>query len=153
MSQPDLDNLNPVRNCKSYTNMEHAALERSQQLISRRKARISNGVNRRQFLRFAAGAAAAAIISPAGCRQGVAASKPALNEAEGPKALGMAKPNIILIMADDLGYECLGCYGSASYKTPVLDELARTGMRFEHCYSQPLCTPSRTKIMTGKSNA
>jgi len=53
------------------------------------------------------------------------------------------RPNIILIMADDLGYECLGSYGSTSYKTPVLDELAATGMRFEHCYSQPLCTPSR----------
>ncbi len=55
-------------------------------------------------------------------------------------------------MADDLGYECLGCYGSASYKTPVLDELAATGVRFEHAYSQPLCTPSRLKIMTGKNN-
>ena len=43
------------------------------------------------------------------------------------------KPNIILIMADDLGYECLGCYGSTSYKTPVLDRLAQTGMRFDHC--------------------
>ncbi len=62
------------------------------------------------------------------------------------------KPNIVLIMADDLGYECLGCYGSQSYRTPVLDELARTGMKFEHCYSQPLCTPSRVKIMTGQYN-
>lgn len=55
-------------------------------------------------------------------------------------------------MTDDLGYECLGCYGSTSYKTPFLDELAGTGMRFEHCYSQPLCTPSRVKIMTGQYN-
>lgn len=62
------------------------------------------------------------------------------------------RPNIVLIMADDLGYECLGCYGGTSYKTPVLDELAGTGMRFEHCYSQPLCTPSRVQIMTGKYN-
>jgi len=62
------------------------------------------------------------------------------------------KPNIVLIMADDIGYECFGCYGSESYKTPVLDGLARTGMRFEHCYSQPLCTPSRVKIMTGQYN-
>ncbi|UCF13972.1 MAG: sulfatase-like hydrolase/transferase [Phycisphaerales bacterium] len=62
------------------------------------------------------------------------------------------KPNIILIMADDIGYECFGCYGSKFYKTPVLDELARTGVRFEHCYSQPLCTPSRVKIMTGQYN-
>jgi len=63
-----------------------------------------------------------------------------------------AKFNIVLIMADDLGYECLGCYGSTSYKTPFLDELARTGMRFAHCYSQPLCTPSRVQIMTGQYN-
>lgn len=62
------------------------------------------------------------------------------------------KPNIVLIMADDLGYECLGCYGGQSYKTSVLDELARTGVKFEHCYSQPLCTPSRVKIMTGQYN-
>lgn len=65
---------------------------------------------------------------------------------------GGRRPNIVLIMADDLGYECLGCYGSTSYRTPVLDELARTGMRFDHCYSQPLCTPSRVKIMTGRYN-
>jgi arylsulfatase A len=62
------------------------------------------------------------------------------------------KPNIILIMADDVGYECLGSYGSASYSTPNLDRLAARGMRFEHCYSTPLCTPSRVEMMTGKYN-
>ena len=62
------------------------------------------------------------------------------------------KPNIILIMADDLGYECIGANGGTAYKTPVLDGLAKTGMRFEHCYSQPLCTPSRVQIMTGMYN-
>ena len=62
------------------------------------------------------------------------------------------RPNIVLIMADDLGYETLGAYGSASYKTPVLDRLAATGMKFNHCYSQPLCTPSRVQIMTGRYN-
>jgi arylsulfatase A-like enzyme len=62
------------------------------------------------------------------------------------------KPNVILIMVDDMGYECLSCNGSASYQTPFLDELARTGVRFNHCYSQPLCTPSRVQIMTGKYN-
>jgi arylsulfatase A len=64
-----------------------------------------------------------------------------------------AKPNIILIMADDVGYECFGCYGSKQYKTPNIDRMASRGMRFEHCYAQPLCTPSRVKIMTGLSNA
>lgn len=62
------------------------------------------------------------------------------------------KPNIVLIMADDMGYETLGCNGSIEYKTPNLDRLASSGVRFEHCYSQPLCTPSRVKIMTGKYN-
>ena len=62
------------------------------------------------------------------------------------------KPNVILIMADDLGYEALGTYGAADYKTPELDRLAATGMKFNHCYSQPLCTPSRVQIMTGQYN-
>ena len=63
------------------------------------------------------------------------------------------QPHIILIMADDIGYECYGCYGSEQYSTPNIDRLSAGGMRFEHCYSQPLCTPSRIKIMTGISNA
>lgn len=62
------------------------------------------------------------------------------------------RPNIVLIMADDLGYECIGADGGTSYQTPVLDRLARTGIRFEHCYAQPLCTPSRVKLMTGVYN-
>jgi arylsulfatase A len=61
-------------------------------------------------------------------------------------------PNIILIMADDVGYECFGCYGSQQYSTPNIDQLANAGMRFDHCYSQPLCTPTRVKLMTGLSN-
>ncbi|MEM9159690.1 MAG: sulfatase-like hydrolase/transferase [Verrucomicrobiota bacterium] len=66
--------------------------------------------------------------------------------------LSAERPNIILIMADDLGYEGLSCYGSASYQTPHLDKLAANGIRFNHCYSQPICTPSRVQIMTGRYN-
>jgi len=62
------------------------------------------------------------------------------------------RPNVILIMADDMGYECLSSNGSLSYQTPVLDALATDGIHFTNCYSQPLCTPSRVKIMTGKYN-
>jgi arylsulfatase A len=62
------------------------------------------------------------------------------------------KPNIILIMADDMGYECLSCNGSISYSTPNLDKLAQNGIRFTHAHSQPLCTPTRVKIMTGRYN-
>lgn len=63
-----------------------------------------------------------------------------------------ASPNVILIMADDLGYETIGANGGTSYKTPVLDRLAATGVRFEHCYAQPLCTPTRVQLMTGAYN-
>ncbi len=68
-------------------------------------------------------------------------------------------PNVILIMADDLGFEALRCYGGdinlnsgESYQTPRLDALAASGIRFTHAYSQPLCTPSRVQIMTGRYN-
>lgn len=63
-----------------------------------------------------------------------------------------AKPNFILIMADDFGYECVTANGGQSYQTPHLDRLAATGMRFEHCYVQPLCTPTRVQLMTGIYN-
>lgn len=63
-----------------------------------------------------------------------------------------SRPNIVLIMADDLGMEVLNCYGGTSYQTPHLDRLAAEGLLFEHCYSTPLCTPSRVQIMTGKYN-
>ena len=62
------------------------------------------------------------------------------------------KPNIILIMADDLGQEALACYGAAEYETPVLDGLAAEGLRFTQCHAQPLCTPTRVQIMTGLYN-
>ncbi len=61
-------------------------------------------------------------------------------------------PNIILIMADDLGYETLGTYGGVSYDTPELDRLAANGVRFDHAHAQPLCTPTRVSLMTGKYN-
>jgi arylsulfatase A len=67
-------------------------------------------------------------------------------------AEGAKKTNVILIMADDIGYECYGAYGGTSYATPVLDKMAAEGMRFDHAYSNPVCTPTRVKIMTGLSN-
>ncbi len=61
-------------------------------------------------------------------------------------------PNVILIMADDIGYEGLGINGSLSYNTPNLDALASNGVNFTNAIANPLCTPSRVKIMTGKYN-
>jgi arylsulfatase len=61
------------------------------------------------------------------------------------------KPNIILILADDLGYNELGCYGQEKIKTPHIDQLAKEGMRFTQFYSgSPVCAPSRSVLMTGK---
>lgn len=62
------------------------------------------------------------------------------------------KPNIVLIMADDFGYECVTANGGQSYQTPHLDRLAAAGMRFEQCHVQPLCTPTRVQLMTGRYN-
>ena len=62
------------------------------------------------------------------------------------------KPNIVLILADDFGYECVAANGGQSYQTPNLDRLAAAGMRFEQCHVQPLCTPTRAQLMTGRYN-
>ena len=59
-------------------------------------------------------------------------------------------PNIVFILADDLGYETLGVYGSADYETPHLDKMAAEGMLFENCFSQPLS--SRVQLLTGMYN-
>jgi len=77
------------------------------------------------------------------------------------------KPNVIVIMADDMGWECVSAYRDLiakynypkvkpdekdHYSTPNIDKLAADGMRFDHGYSQPICTPSRVQIMTGIYN-
>jgi len=62
------------------------------------------------------------------------------------------RPNIILIMADDIAYDNnFGAYDSDDSWTPRLDKMAFEGVKFSHCYSAPKCTPSRVKIMTGRS--
>jgi len=62
-----------------------------------------------------------------------------------------ATPNIVIILADDLGYGDLGCYGHPSIRTPNLDRMAREGMRFTDFYAAAeVCTPSRTSLLTGR---
>jgi arylsulfatase A-like enzyme len=61
------------------------------------------------------------------------------------------KPNIVLILADDLGYGSLGCYGSKQIRTPHLDQLAASGLRLTDFHSSgPMCTPTRAALMTGR---
>src|SRR4051812_42072440 len=62
------------------------------------------------------------------------------------------KPNVVLILIDDFGYECVTSNGGQSYQTPNLDKLAANGMRFTQCHVQPLCTPTRAQLMTGVYN-
>ncbi|MFC1544833.1 sulfatase-like hydrolase/transferase [Gemmatimonadota bacterium] len=100
-----------------------------------RQLHFSENISRRDFL---ASTALAAGTLALGC-SGIGGKR-------------QKKPNIVFILADDLGYECIGANGGNSYSTPVLDRLAGEGVRFEYCYAQPLCTPTRVKLMTGLSN-
>jgi arylsulfatase A len=61
-----------------------------------------------------------------------------------------SSPNIVVILADDLGIECLSTYGGVSHNTPNLDRLASQGKRFTHCFSNPYCSPSRASLLTGR---
>ncbi len=72
-----------------------------------------------------------------------AAPAPAL--AEAPR-----RPNIIFVLADDLGIDGVSCYGADAHKTPHIDALAQSGLRFQTCYAAPLCGPSRCLLMTGR---
>ena len=67
-----------------------------------------------------------------------------------PMLQAASQPNIILIYADDLGIDGVGCYGSDKHKTPNIDKLAASGTRFTTCYAAPLCGPSRCLLMTGR---
>ena len=63
----------------------------------------------------------------------------------------MTAPNVLWVCTDQQRFDTLGCYGNEHVSTPVIDELARTGVRFERCFSQsPVCTPSRASFLTGR---
>ncbi len=97
-------------------------------------------MNRRQFLKsIGIGAGALGLAR-------FAALTPALGKSD-----LAARPNFLFILADDLGWSQLGCYGSNYYETPNIDRLASEGMRFTDAYAAcPVCSPTRASIMTGK---
>ena len=70
--------------------------------------------------------------------------------AEIQAAAPSAKPNLIFILADDLGIGNVSCYGADNFKTPNLDALAKSGIRFEHFYATPVCGPTRALLLTGR---
>jgi arylsulfatase A-like enzyme len=97
------------------------------------------GRNRRQFLtdalRCSAGAVGAAALSSCGSTEQTKEGR---------------RPNIVFLMADDLGYGDLGCYGQKTIRTPNIDRLAATGMKFSQAYAGcTVCAPSRSVLMTG----
>ncbi|MGE5294103.1 MAG: arylsulfatase [Solirubrobacterales bacterium] len=102
---------------------------------------------RRELLKWAAGGAAAMGI--AGCAKSVR-DTPVVASEETAVAGVATKPNIVFILADDLGYGDLGCYGQTLIRTPNLDQMAAEGMRFtDHYAGSTVCAPSRCCLMTG----
>ena len=84
--------------------------------------------------------------NPVSCAAGIAVAATA-GAAEAPRA---ARPNIVYILADDLGYGDLGCYGQQQIATPNIDALARESLRFtQHYAGNSVCTPSRSSLLTG----
>src|SRR3990170_2313978 len=69
------------------------------------------------------------------------------------EAIQAAQPNIIIILADDLGWRDLGCYGNTFNETPNIDKLAKQGMRFTQFYAGPVCSPTRASIQSGQNQA
>lgn len=69
--------------------------------------------------------------------------------AESPNDDENPKPNVVIFLADDLGYGDLGCYGNDKVQTPNIDTLAAEGIKFTRMYSQPVCTPARAALLTG----
>jgi arylsulfatase A len=114
---------------------------------------------RRDFLRHAAVAAGTVAVGGVGYRGvrnhvgrdfDITGSRAHLARVQ-PAADPTALPNIVLIVADDLGYGDLGCYGSSAIRTPNIDALAAQGARLTgFCAASPLCSPSRASLMTGR---
>lgn len=99
---------------------------------------VAGAIGRRAFLQRMAGAAALAALP-----QGLAACAGRAPERRGP-------PNLLLIMADDLGYGDIGAFGRSDYDTPVLDRLVSEGVRLTQAYAAaPVCSPTRVALMTG----
>src|SRR5882672_8512810 len=93
---------------------------------------MSPNVTRREFISTAVGTAVASSAAPA-------------------KLTSDSRPNVLFILADDLGYGDLSCYGRPDYRTPVLDAFARQGIKFMSAYAAaPVCTPTRCAYITGR---
>ena len=98
-------------------------------------------MNRREFIKCITGGAVASVLTNGGCSMAD----------DGGRSKSPDRPNIILIMADDLGYGDISCYGSTKINTPNIDALADGGMKFTDYHSNcPVCSPTRAALLTGR---
>lgn len=104
------------------------------------KTRYQKGIKRRQFLRLLGTGAAASLCG------GLFSNSDSRGESS------QTKPNIIVILTDDIGYGDLGCYGNPYTRTPNLDKFAEEGVKFTNCYAaSPNCSPARAALLTGRT--
>jgi len=107
-------------------------------------------INRRAFLGFLGGGAAACALPRTAWAEREAAGTPVPRPArDKPLRRARGKPNIVLIVADDLGWNNVGYHGGAA-RTPNIDRLAREGVELDRFHSAPLCSPTRAGLMTGR---
>jgi arylsulfatase A len=98
----------------------------------------SRGVSRRRLLRLGAGAAGGLVLPGCLGARGCGAGDDDL------------PPNVLLLVADDFGLECVGAYGGTTFATPHIDAVAASGMRFRNVFATPACAPSRAELLTGR---
>ena len=108
-------------------------------------------MDRRDFLRLLGIGTTAALLPELLSGRASAQTVPSTTSAAIPATTSplARQPNIICILSDDVGLGDMGCYGGP-FKTPHIDALATGGLRFERCYSTPLCGPSRCQLLTGQ---
>src|SRR5262245_37741201 len=77
----------------------------------------------------------------------------AVGAQERRESAGGRRPNVVMFLVDDMGWMDCGAYGSKYYETPNMDRFAGRAMRFTDAYAQPLCSPTRASLLTGKYSA
>jgi len=103
---------------------------------------MNHRMNRREFIKSIVGAGAVMGLQNYGCSR---------SNVDNNSKRQFKQPNIILIMADDLGYGDIGCYGNKTIKTPNINALAEGGMRFTDFHANaPVCSPTRAALLTGR---
>jgi len=104
-------------------------------------------ISRRNFLKASAAVTAGGVIVP-GSAQSVEPQQ-RMDANWQPRALER-KPNVVVVVLDDVGFADLGCYGSELH-TPAIDDLAATGVRFNNFHVTALCAPTRACLLTGRN--